>query len=345
MTVDVAVDVPRVDDGVGRARQVVADVTGVAGTATRLVGPGYARLRVVRIVEVAAQDEGARILRRDARGEVVTHLLHVAVAVVTQHAAVEHGATQTLHVGAGMALVAGFLQHIQTLGLVGDGAIRQLVWCRHWREQVAEAAVVAVHHIGVARMRQLVAAVGVGTRRSGHRSDLRQVQRRGVVTHLADHRLALHQRLVGQAVGVAVAAVGSDITRRRCTGGVDVVGTVLEVVQAQDVDVRRVLDTDVVRQRRRPGHPDWSPLADRQQAVHRSRIGSATVLYVDRIRVTVGAARLAGDRQHGVDRGRRSCCPAWPRRVPADRRSRDRSRRRPRTGCPPPSYQFTSAAT
>ena len=96
-------------------------------------------------------------------------------------------------------------------------------------------------------MRQLVTPVGVSTRRSGHRADLCQVQCRGVVTHLADHRITLHQRLVDQAVGVAVAAVGGDITRRRIVRRIDVVGTMLEVVQAQDVDVRRIFDTHIVR--------------------------------------------------------------------------------------------------
>ncbi len=112
-------------------------------------------------------------------------------------------------------------------------------------------------------MGELIATVGDRAFSTGQRTQLREVERRRVVAHLADHRLALaavgrRQRLVGQAVRIADATVRRDVTgRRSCveavlpggiTGGADVLATVPEVVQSQHVDVRGVLQADPRRQ-------------------------------------------------------------------------------------------------
>ncbi len=176
------------------------------------------------------------------------------------------------------------------------------------------------------------------------RTDMRQVQRRGVVTHLADHRLILHQRLVGQAVGVPVAAVGGDVAGRR--GGGDslwpasrahIARAVLEVVQPQHVDVRGVLHAD-------PGGQVGVRVV--QAGCHR-QAGIASMPAVGmrwcgccctsaRVGMAVGAARLAGDRQHGVHRRQHAVAAPCLPLAPAGRRSRGRCRRRRRTGCPRP---------
>ena len=111
-------------------------------------------------------------------------------------------------------------------------------------------------------MRQLVTSVGKGADVSSQWTELRQIQCRGIVTCLTDSRLRIHwiQRLGSQAVRIPVAVVGRDVAGswsgdqavfphgHVVTSGAHVVSTMLQVVQTQDVNVRRVLDADVKRQ-------------------------------------------------------------------------------------------------
>ncbi len=257
--VDIAVRVRRVHSDVAGGRQVVVGITRMAGPAARLVGPGHPRLVAGRGVEVAlVQHEGTRGLVGETPRRSRAHLLHAAVAVAAQHGAVEHGATQALYVRARMALVAVLLHGRETRILVGHGAGGVLHRRRDRREQVVrQRAVVVVHHPRVALVGELVATVGDGTRGTGQRAELRQVQRRGVVAHLADHRLVLHQRLVGQAGRVPFGFAPSMVQgwrgagghavlagRNVVAGGAHVARAVPEVVQAQHVDVGRPLDAD-----------------------------------------------------------------------------------------------------
>ena len=92
-------------------------------------------------VEVAHKIEIANVIRRrDRAGEIIAHLLHVAVAVLTQHTAVGHGTTQTVGATAWMTLIAGLHQHITTFTLILDPEFI-LDSGRHRREQRIAVAV------------------------------------------------------------------------------------------------------------------------------------------------------------------------------------------------------------
>jgi len=99
----------------------------------------------------------------------------------------------------------------------------------------------------------LVTAVGNRARLTGQGTQLGQIQCRGVVTDLTDHRLLLHQRLIRQTgcrtIGVGyIEGTGVGRTRRSAAvTEVDIVGAVFLVVQPQDVDVCRPLNRDVHR--------------------------------------------------------------------------------------------------
>ena len=100
-------------------RQVVHCVAGVAGLATGLAGPGNTLAQILASCSVADKRIGGTVL-----GEIVADLRHVAVAVLTAHAAVVHGTAQTLGVFARMTGVAGLLEDVILDDLIGIGRIR-----------------------------------------------------------------------------------------------------------------------------------------------------------------------------------------------------------------------------
>ena len=115
-------------------------------------------------------------------------------------------------------------------------------------------------------MRYLVAAIGDGADGAGQRAELRQVQRRGVVTDLADHRgpctsaLLVRQlaspfrwRMMSQGAGAVPCSPGQWCV----AGGAHIALAVLEVVQPQHVDIGRILHADPVGHILVPGRPGW----------------------------------------------------------------------------------------
>ena len=259
-TVGVAVGVHGIDQRPRDSREVAVHITRMAGTATGLVGPGYARLAARRIIEIAlVQHEGVRIVRRDILREVVAHLQQAAVAIAAQHIRIEHRSAQAPGVLARMALIAVVVQCRLACVLVADVAVVILFGCRDGREQARELGMEVVHHPRVALVRHLVTPVGGAARGTRHRPDLCQIQRRRVVAYLAHHRLVLHQGLVDEATGRPIrdgAADGARVGRRiktvvsrrqAVTCRTHVASPVLEIMQAQDIDIRRILDADFCR--------------------------------------------------------------------------------------------------
>ena len=127
--------------------QVSADQADTVGVAVGVVAvarwPGR-QLAMLLMASPVWQDpqpgslaQGTRLVRSapagngcggaDVGGEVVADLGQLAVAVLTDHAAVGHGPAHALGVGAGVALVAGLLEHGLAGGLVagqpGGGAV------------------------------------------------------------------------------------------------------------------------------------------------------------------------------------------------------------------------------
>jgi hypothetical protein len=139
----------------------------------------------------------------DILREVITHLRHLPMAVLTHQAAVGHGAAHALRALARVAQVAALLQCSLCIGRVAPGLAFD--GRRHDRDQQVvrivtnvttftwglpvdiKRAMMAVHHVGHGFMLHLVAAVGKGARFALQWTKLGQVQRRCIVTGLADH--------------------------------------------------------------------------------------------------------------------------------------------------------------
>ena len=165
--------------------QIAHGIAGVARLALRLIGPGDA----LGQIRTGGKGVAAEKLSR----EVISDLVHAAVAIVADHAGIKHRPAQTLGVLAGVALVTGLVEFFRHIGIdrwFAGGSIDPQCIIRGGhivREQIGELAVVSMHYPGVGVMDFFVSAVGIGIART-QGPQMRQVKSRGVMADLARDR-------------------------------------------------------------------------------------------------------------------------------------------------------------